>query len=54
MIGFWIVPTWITFIWLLAEWKLENRSSLPISSATAAGLPMATGAWLTWGLSWFF
>ena len=54
MIGLWIVPVGMTAAWLIAEFWLEDLSSLPISTATAIGLPMALGSWLTWGLSWLF
>lgn len=54
MIGLWVVPVGITVAWLMAGFWLEDRSSLPISMASAVGIPMATGAWLTWSLSWLF
>lgn len=52
MTGLWVVPVGITMGWLMAELWLEDRSSIPIGTATALGLPMALGSWLTWGLSW--
>lgn len=54
MTGLWMVPAGITGAWLLSELLGLDWSSLPVRTCTALGIPMALGAWITWGFSWLF